>query len=111
MVKIVRKLAFIDALRDAYHKPFWGRIKHMWLEFRESNQAVATFAPLTAIICIPLMIIVGYGKRHANPISKYYDHINIYRPDDPRAALIRKDDSLKYSVSTTFDSMYMPGTI
>ncbi|XP_050486834.1 uncharacterized protein LOC126871715 [Bombus huntii] len=111
MVKIVRKLAFIDALKGAYHKPFWERLKHMWFEFRESNQAVATYAPLTAIVCIPLIIIVTYGKIHANPVAKYYDHINIYRPDDPRAALIRKDYSLKYSISTIFDSIHMPGTI
>ncbi|XP_043587426.1 uncharacterized protein LOC122569850 [Bombus pyrosoma] len=111
MVKIVRKLTFLNILKDAYHKPFWDRIKHLWLEFRESNQAVATYVPLCTVTCIPLFIVILYGKMHANPVAKYYDHINIYRPDDPRAALIRKDDSLKYSVSTMIDSIYMPNSI
>lgn len=52
------------------------RIKHLWFEFRESNQAVAAYAPLTVIVCIPLIVIVTYGKMHANPVVKYYDHIN-----------------------------------
>ncbi|XP_003487125.1 uncharacterized protein LOC100747358 [Bombus impatiens] len=111
MVKIVRKLAFIDAMKGAYHKPFWQRIKHLWFEFRESNQAVAAYAPLTVIVCIPLIVIVTYGKMHANPVVKYYDHINIYRPDDPRAALIRKDYCLRYSISAMFDTIHMPNTI
>lgn len=52
------------------------KIKHMWMEFRESNQAVGAYVPLAAVICIPLIIIVGYEKKHHNPVSKYYDHIN-----------------------------------
>ena len=111
MVKVIRKVGIVDFLKDVYHKPFWDRLKHIWSEFRESNQVVAAYTPIAVITCIPLFIAVWYGKVHANPVPKYYDHINIYRPDDPRAALIRKDDCLKYSISHKFDTVYIPSAV
>ncbi|XP_071878246.1 uncharacterized protein [Bombus fervidus] len=111
MVKVIRRLAFLDALKEAFHKPTWDGIKHMWFKFRESNQVVAAYAPLGIMVYIPLITVILYGKTHSNPVARYFDYISIYRPDDPRAALIRKDSTLKYSMSTIFDTIHMPNTI
>ncbi|XP_060832372.1 uncharacterized protein LOC132916409 [Bombus pascuorum] len=111
MVKIIRKFALLDPLKEAYHKPLWGRLKHLWSTFRNSNQAVASYLPLSAIVCLPLSVIIVYGKLYSNPVPRYFDHIRIYRPDDSRVANIRKDSTLKYGESNVFDSIHMPNTI
>ncbi|XP_625245.2 uncharacterized protein LOC551318 [Apis mellifera] len=107
MVKILRKVIFLDDLKPIYHKPFWEKTALLWEKFKESNPALGLFAPLAAVVIPILGGLVFYKKLHENPYPKYYEYIMVLRPDDPRVQNIRKDESLKIGLLKEKDTILM----
>ncbi|XP_043790790.1 uncharacterized protein LOC122713966 [Apis laboriosa] len=108
MVKILRKVIFLDELKPIYHKPFWNRTILLWKKFAEYNPALGLFIPIGAVVLSTLSGIVFYKKLHENRIPKYYEYIIVMRPDNPAASLIRKDESLKLGKLYETDTILMP---
>ncbi|PBC30525.1 uncharacterized protein LOC107995005 [Apis cerana] len=108
MVKILRKVIFLEELKPIYHKPFWTKAALLWEKFKETNPILGLFVPLAAIVIPTLGGMIFYKKLHENPIPKYYEYIIVMRPDDPAVQHIRKDESLKIGRLREKDTILMP---
>ncbi|XP_017887882.1 uncharacterized protein LOC108629625 [Ceratina calcarata] len=94
MVKFLRQAPLVGVLRPIYDKPLGYKIKVLWKEFKRVNPSLAFFGPPGYLSGLVLAVLTTYLALNENPVKKYYDHIRIFRADDPRVKTIRTDDSI-----------------
>ncbi|XP_017754400.1 PREDICTED: uncharacterized protein LOC108546696 [Eufriesea mexicana] len=96
MVKIIRRVELLKHVKRLYDKPFFEKIKSLWT-ICTTEHPVVTFVSVSGLTINTILCGVFAYLVTTKPIPKipkYYDKIVIFRPDDPRAKTIRKDNCL-----------------
>ncbi|XP_076622918.1 NADH dehydrogenase [ubiquinone] 1 alpha subcomplex subunit 3 [Colletes latitarsis] len=94
MVRILSQSIFAADYRKLYGQPLGKKIKYFWKKSWDEIPEYLAATPIMAATVVLGGIIMNLICTDKRPM-KYYNEITIFRPDDPRVARIRKDETLR----------------
>ncbi|XP_076170585.1 uncharacterized protein LOC143148280 [Ptiloglossa arizonensis] len=93
-MKILKKGVLYDDLRKLYGQTLGYKIKYFCNVAMKEYPEIVAATPL-ALIGLVLGMYSQRLRSKQPKEPKYYNAITIYRPNDPRVAFIRKDETLR----------------